>query len=102
MEKPRITTVDGVEHEMINLTGRSYRTIVEFENNAPQLTDADFIEMHAALIAELYKGVTVDDVLNMPLDEIMPASREARKFAYAFTWLKMTEITKNSEAGKEQ
>lgn len=101
MDKPTIT-IDGKTHEMINLTGRTYRVIAEFEENAPQITDVDFIERHAALVAELYNGVTQDDVLDMPLNEILPASHEARKFAYAFTWLKLTEIQKNAEEDKEQ
>ena len=102
MKKPTITTIDGKTHEMINLTGRTYRVVAEFEKNAPDIADVDYIERHAALIAELYDGVTVDDVLDMPLEDIIPASLAARKVAYSFTWLKMQEITKNVEADKEQ
>ena len=102
MDKPTITTIDGKKHEMINLTGRTYRVIAEFEENAPQITDVDFVEKHAALVAELYNGVTQDDVLDMPLNEILPASHEARKFAYAFTWIKFKEIQKNAEEDKAQ
>lgn len=49
MEKPTIT-IDGKKHEMIDLTGYDYRLAVEFDNNQPQITDADFIEQHAALV----------------------------------------------------
>ena len=101
MEKPRIVTIDGVEHEMKPLTGRSYRVVAEFDNNLPEFGDVDFIERHAAVIAELY-GVAVEDVLDMPLEEIVPAAREARMVAYAFTWLKTGEISKNSQEDKEQ
>ena len=101
MDKPTITTIDGKTHEMINLTGRTYRVIAEFEKNAPQIEDVDFIERHAALVAELF-DVTQDDVLDMPLDDILPASHAARSFAYAFTWLKFKEIQKNVVEDKEQ
>lgn len=101
MEKPRIKTADGVEHEMQPLTGRSYRVAAEFDKNLPEFGSEDFIERHAAVIAELF-GVSVDDALDMPLEDIIPAARDARKFAYAFTWLKTGEISKNSQEDKEQ
>ena len=102
MDKPTITTIDGKTHEMIDLAGRAYRVVAEFEKNAPQITDVDFIERHAALVAELYNGVTQDDVLDMPLDEILPASHAARSFASAFTWHKLAAVQKNAEEDKEQ
>lgn len=104
MERPTLTTIDGKEHEMKALTGRTYRVVAEFDKNFPEITDVDFIEKHAAIVAELYDGVTTDDVLDMSLDEILPASIEARNFAYAFTWLKTKEISKNlvEDEAKEQ
>lgn len=101
MQRPTITTIDGKTHELKKLTGRTYRVVSEFENTQPEITDADFIERHAALIAELYNGVTQDDVLNLPLEDILPASIAARRTAYAFTWLKMSELAKNSGEDKE-
>lgn len=101
MDKPIITTIDGKEHKMIELTGRAYRIVSEFDNNQPQITDADFIEKHADVVAELFSGVTKDDILDMPLEEILPASIAARKAVYAFTWLKMQEISKNLVEDKE-
>lgn len=101
MERPTIITIDGKAHEMIPLTGRAYRILAEFDNNLPQATDVDFIERHAAFVANFY-GVSVDDVLDMPLEDILPASLTARKVAYAFTWRKMQEISKNAAKDKEQ
>lgn len=102
MEKPTITTIDGKIHEMRNLDGRAYRKLVEFDKNQPSIDDADFIERHAAIVAEFFDGVTVDDVLDMPLEEIFPASVAVRKVGYSFTWLKINELSKNAEAGKVQ
>lgn len=100
MEKPRIKTVDGMEHEMAELTGHSYRIASEFDSNQPQITDVDFIERHADVISKFYDGVTKEDVLDMPLEEILPASIAARRAVYAFTWLKTKEITKNLDEDK--
>lgn len=102
MEKPTLTTIDGATHELKPFTGRTYRVIAEFEKNYPEIGDVDYIERHAALVAELYEGVTVDDVLDMPLEDIVPASMVVRKVGYAFTWLKVGEISKNVEVDKAQ
>lgn len=101
MQRPTIITADGKQHEMIKLTGRIYRIVAEFDSNMPQISDVNFIERHAALAAELY-GVTTDDILNMPLEDILPATTEARRLTYSFTWLKMSEIAKNSDTDKAQ
>ena len=101
MDNPTIT-IDGKKHEMIALTGRAYRLVSEFDNNQPQITDADFIERHAALVAEFFSGVTKDDILDLPLEGILPASIAVRRAVYSFTWLKTQEISKNFDEGKEQ
>lgn len=101
MNTPTITTVDGKTHEMKPINGRAYRIVSEFDNTAPQVTDADFIERHAAIVAEFF-GVTADDVLDMPLEEILPASIETRRAVFQLTWQKTVEISKNAEADKAQ
>lgn len=99
--KPTITTVDGKTHEMKPLNGRAYRIVAEFDNTAPQVTDADFIERHAALVAEFF-DVTADDVLDMPLEDILPASIQTRCTVIQLTWQKTVEISKNAEEDKAQ
>ena len=101
MEKPTITTIDGKKHKMKPLDGRAYRVAMEFDNNMPQVTDADFMERHAAIVAEFF-GVTVDDVLDLPLEEIMPASIAARRVVFQLAWSKTSEISKNLAEDKEQ
>lgn len=101
MEKPTIT-INGKKHEMIDLTGYDYRLAVEFDNNQPQITDADFIEQHAALVAEFFSGITKDDILHLPLEEILPASIAVRRAVYSLVWLKTKEISKNFDEDKEQ
>lgn len=100
--RPRITTIDGKEHEIRQLTGRDWRYFGEFIENAPNSTDVDFIERHADFIAKFYDGVTSDDVLNMPLEDIFPASFEIRNYINNQIGAKLVKIEKNSEADKEQ
>ena len=102
MQKPTITTIDGKEHKMNLITGRAYRIAAEFDNNQPQITDADFIERHAAITAEFFEGVTKEDILDLPLEEILPASIAARRAVFQLTLLKTQEISKNSEEDKAQ
>lgn len=101
MERPRIT-IKGEEHEMITLNGRAYRIAAEFDKNKPLFGDSDFIERHAELAAEFYDGVTKEDILEMPLEEILPASMIISREVARLTWEKVSEISKNSEEGKEQ
>ena len=100
MERPRITTIDGTDHEMRHLDGRAYRVASEFDNNLPNYLEPDFIEKHAALIAEFFDGVSVDDVLDMPLEDILPASTAVRSFVFNFTWEKTKAISKNAPEDK--
>lgn len=99
--KPTITTIDGKTHEMKPINGRAYRIVAEFDNTAPQISDADFIERHAAIIADFF-DVTADEVLDMPLEEILPASMQTRRAVFQLTWQKTVEISKNAEEDKAQ
>ena len=101
MVKITITTIDGAEHALKKFDGRIYRKVAEFDNNQPQISDADFIERHAEIVAELF-GVTTDDVLDMPLEEILPASLAGRTAVFKLTWLKTELIGKNVAEDKEQ
>ena len=101
MERPTIT-IGGKEHEMIALTGRSWRLLGEFLETAPDYTDADFLEKHAAFIAQFYDDVAAEDILDMPLEDIFPASVAVRDYISALLGSKLEKIEKNSETGKAQ
>ena len=97
MERPTIT-IEGKKYEIKKLTGRDWRVFSEFNDKIPQYTDADFIEKHAAFIAEFYNGVTADNVLdNMPLPEIVPASMAIRNYILQSLTAKFKEVEKNVE-----
>lgn len=102
MERPTIT-VNEKTYEMKKLTGRDWRVFSEFNDKVPQYIDADFIEKHAAFIAEFYMGITADDILdNMPLAEILPASLAIRNYITQSLTAKFERLEKNSEADKAQ
>ena len=96
-----ITTLDGKKHEMKKITGRHWRILSEFIEKAPEYTDADFIERHAAFIAEFY-DVTSEDILDMPLEEILPVSVAIRQLIMERLTDKMAKIEKNAPADKAQ
>jgi len=102
MDKPTITTLDNKKHEMITPTGRHWRIFSEFVESNPEYTDADFIEKHAAFIAEFYQGVTADDILDLPLEEILPVSMAIRNYITKMLTAKFEQIEKNVETGKAQ
>ena len=101
MERPTII-IGGKEHIMRNLTGRDWRLLGEFSDSAPSFTDADFVEKNSAFVAQFFDGVTADDVLDMPLEDIFPASLAVRNYIGAQLGAKLEQIGKNSEAGKAQ
>ena len=101
MKRPTVI-IGRKEYSIQNLTGRSWRLLGEFIDSAPEYSDADFLEKHAAFIAQFYDGVSVDDVLDMPMEEILPASAEIRKFIMESLTAKLEKIEKNSEDGKAQ
>lgn len=95
MERPTIT-IEGKKYEMKRLTGRDWRIFSEFSEKAPAYTDADFIEKHAAFIAEFY-DVTADDILDkVPLEEIVPASVAIRNHVMQSLTAKFKEVEKNA------
>lgn len=102
MDRPIITTIDGKEHEMRELKGRDWRLLGEFKDTAPTVVETDSLEKHAAFIAEFYDGVTVEDILDLPLEDIMPVSMAVQNYIVSRLGLKLQKIEKNSETGKAQ
>ena len=98
MTRPTITTLDGKKHELKKITGRSWRILAEFIDNQPEFVDVDFIEKHADFIANFYDGVTADNVLDLPIEDILPASANARKYVMEQLTAKLEKIEKNSVA----
>lgn len=102
MERPIIKTLDGKEHEMRALKGRDWRTLGEFKENASTFLETDSLEKHAAFIAEFYDGVTLEEILDLPLEEIMPLSMAVQNYIISRLGLKLKKIEKNSETDRAQ
>lgn len=102
MDSPIITTIDGKKQEMRELKGRDWRLLGEFMDNAPTLADTDFLEKHAEFIAKFYDGVTVEDILDLPLEDIMPVSMAIRDYLFNQLGARLEKIEKNSETDKAQ
>ena len=102
MERPTITTIDGTQHIMRDLCGRDWRLLGEFADDAPSYVDTDFLEKHAAFIAKFFDGVTTDDILDLPIEDIFPASIAVRNFITAQIGAKLEAVQKNSVEGKAQ
>ncbi|MBQ3451801.1 MAG: hypothetical protein IJG32_06025, partial [Selenomonadaceae bacterium] len=74
----------------------------EFLEAAPDYAEADFLEKHAAFITQFYDGVTAEEVLDLPLEEILPASAAIRKYIMKCLTAKLEKIEKNAETDKAQ
>lgn len=101
MERPTIT-IGGKKYEMQKLTGRSWRLLGEFIETTPDYADADFLEKHAAFIAQFYDGVAAEDILDLSLENILPASAAVRKYVMDCLTAKLEKIEKNVEMDKAQ
>lgn len=97
MVKPTIT-IGGVTHEIKTLTGKDWRILGEFLNADIQPQHVDYIEKHAAFIANFFDGVTADDVLNLPLADILPLYSAIQRYFTQSISEKLETISKNVPA----
>ena len=67
MNKPTII-INGVTKEIKQVTGSDWRVLGEFLEKKLSFADKNFIEEQAEFIAKFFADVTVDDVLNLPLE----------------------------------
>lgn len=94
MVKPTIT-IGGVTHEIKTLTGKDWRILGEFINADIQPKHVDYIEKHAEFIAHFFDGVTTDDILNLPIGDIMPLYSDIQRYFTQSISAKLEEISKN-------
>lgn len=101
MNNPTII-IDDIKHEIKKVTGKDWRILGEFLDKKVTFTDKIFLEEHAEFIANFFDGVTADDVLNLPLEEILPVAMEIRNFMINKISEKLSAIEKNAEKGEEE
>lgn len=97
-EKPTII-IKGKTHKLKEINCRHWRIIGEFIESAPDYVDADFLEKHAEFIAKFYDDVTAKDILDLPIEDILPASAAIRKYIMGRLTVKLEQIEKNAETG---
>ena len=93
MEKPTIK-INGKTHKLTEISGRHWRIMGEFIESAPDYVDADFLEKHADFIAKFYEDVTAEDILDLPIEDILPASAAIRKYIMECLTVKLEKIEK--------
>lgn len=102
MERPVITTIDDKEHEMKNLGGRAWRITAEYTDGDFKFSNPALLETAAEYVAQFYDDVTVEDILDLPIEEILPTAFKIRDYVFDKILPKMEKIEKNSEEDKAQ
>lgn len=97
-----IVEIEGKQHEIKKLTGKDWRVLGEFLEKKHSFKDVTFIEDQAKFIANFFDGVTSDDVLNLPLEEIFPLAISIRDFVMTTVSAKLNTIEKNVVKGEEE
>lgn len=97
-----LTTIDGKEHELKPLTGQSWRITAKYSEGDFKFTNPALLEEAATFIAQFFDDVTADDVLNLPIEEILPTAFKLRDYVISCIMPKVEAIEKNVEEGKAQ
>lgn len=101
MDKPTIN-IGGKVIKIRPLKGRDWRIFGEFLNEENPLTTPDYVVKYAEFIANFFDGVSVDNVLDLSLEEILPIYISIRKYFTATISAKIQQIEKNAEEVKEE
>lgn len=97
MEFPKIE-IGGHIYEMQEPRARMWRTFAEFEEKRMTFSNAEFLEKHCELIATVFEGVTVDDLLdNLPVSNVLKLFRDCYACMSALLGSKLRVLEKNSE-----
>ncbi|MBR3746928.1 MAG: hypothetical protein IKN27_08220 [Selenomonadaceae bacterium] len=99
MKRPTIT-IDGKTHEMNSICGREYRIVSEYRQNSFSFDNTALIEEAASFIANFFDSVTAEQILDLPLEEIMPLAFKIQNCILQLAAGKAEEISKNSDEDK--
>lgn len=97
MNKPTVT-INGTVHEIKTLKARDWKFLAEFMDADIEPSQPDFVERHCEFIAHFFDGVTVDDILDLPICDIMPLYTDIQKFFTASMYEKLDAATKKTDA----
>ena len=99
MDRPTITIGDKT-FEMKTIDGRAFRLVSEYKESDFKFSNSAMVEEAAEFIVKFFDGVTADDVLDLPLEEIMPLAFRIERFVINLVSGKSEEIAKNADEGK--
>ena len=99
MDRPTITIGDKT-FEMKTIDGRAFRLVSEYKESDFKFSNSAMVEEAAEFIAKFFDGVTADDVLYLPLEEIMPLAFRIERFVINLVSGKSEKIAKNADEGK--
>lgn len=95
MNRPTIK-INGKDFEMKKLKGKDWRIFGEFVNEKFSINSPEYVEKLAEFISNFFEGVTVNEVLEMPLEEILPSFISIRDYFTEQLMGKIGEVEKNS------
>ena len=99
MDKP-VININGTIYEIIEIKSRLWRIIAEFEENKNNLSNADFIDKHAELLALFFDGISVDDILdNVDLSDILKIYFDCYQYIYWLMYSKLKILDSTQDVG---
>lgn len=85
MNKPFVK-INGQKYDMIEPKARMWRKFTEFAENRKELLTIDYIDKHCEVLAEVFEGLTADDLLdNLQVGEVLKLYTDC--FRYLMTLL---------------
>lgn len=101
MKFPQIE-INGKTYEMQEPRARMWRTFAEFDEKKRDLSNAEFIEKHCEVIASVFSGVTVEELLdNLVLSDVLKLYRDCYICLSELMTSKLRVLEKNSADGVE-
>lgn len=101
MNLPKIK-IGGKTYEMQEPRARMWRTFAEFDEQKKNLPTAEFIDKHCEIIATLFSGVTVDELLDeLNLSDVLKIYRDCYICLSELMTSKLQVLEKNSMDGAE-
>lgn len=98
MKLPSIE-INGKVYGMKKPTARFWGTWVRFNDENKTIADANFVDKHCEILAEMFEGVSKDDLLdNLLLEDVMKVYNECSGCLIKLLTGKFEEVEKNSEA----
>lgn len=100
VQRPTIF-INGVEYWASEPKVKAWHDFIAFDTGAKNLPAAEFLDAMAALVSQLFDGVTADDIINgLELTKLRPLYRHCRDWIIYLVNAEMDELPKNGEPGE--